>query len=435
MERMSMKKITILLSIALVVSCGKDLGGRIDQRPDVPVPGPITVKEVRPTAGGAVIKVNIPDDEYLKGVVAVYERNGAEVNAKISRYVDSLTIEGFNDTKERSIKLYAFNVNEERSKETEVKVTPLAPAIQTTEFTVMESFGGVKVHIANNKSKSDLAICILKDDDLSDKGKAAKDMKWVEVTTLFTASEDIYLSRRGLEPKEAIFGVYLRDHWGNMSDTTVSVLTPVEEVKLDSKKFKRANIADDNCFSLSESSYPTSALWDGSGLSQIPHFFVSTVEGPSPTWLTIDLGVTARLSRVTTLPRIGYVIFGGGGVRDYEFWGSMNPTGETVEPTPDNPYGFDDSWFCLGKFIQAKPSGYLANGLPGDITSEDGQVYNAGNDFEFDPVQYPRCNDEVRYLRVVFANTFTTFEYGHNTSNRQVQTGEVTPFGQVIQSN
>ncbi len=99
MERMSMKKIAILLSIALIVSCGKDLGGRIDQRPDVPVPGPITVKEVRPTAGGAVIKVNIPDDEYLKGVVAVYERNGAEVNAKISRYVDSLTIEGFNDTK------------------------------------------------------------------------------------------------------------------------------------------------------------------------------------------------------------------------------------------------------------------------------------------------------------------------------------------------
>jgi hypothetical protein len=47
-------------------------------------------------------------------------------------------------------------------------------------------------------------------------------------------------------------------------------------------------------------------------------------------------------------------------------------------------------------------------------------------------VQFPRCNEEVRYLRVIFVHTFTTFEYGHNTSNRQVQTGEVTPFGQPI---
>ena len=66
------------------------------------------------------------------------------------------------------------------------------------------------------------------------------------------------------------------------------------------------------------------------------------------------------------------------------------------------------------------------------FTPEDGQVFNAGNDFELDPVQFPRCNEEVRYLRVIFVHTFTTFEYGHNTSNRQVQTGEVTPFGQPI---
>lgn len=429
-----MKRVFIILcSLTALLSCSKGLGGRVDQYANVGVPDPITVKSVRSTPGGAIIKVDIPDDDRLKGVVAIYERNGEEVNYKISRYVDSLRIEGFNDTKARTVQLYSFNVNEERSKAVEVSVTPLAPAIQTTGFSLQESFGGVKVHITNNTSHSDLAICILKDDDLSDKGKALKDMKWEEVTTLFTSSEDIFLSRRGLEPKEAIFGIYLRDHWGNMSDTTMAVLTPIEEIKLDSKKFKRANITDDNCYSLSETNYPTSALWDGSGLSQIPHFFVSTVEGPSPTWLTIDLGVKARLSRVTTLPRIGYIIYGGGAVRDYEFWGSMAPTGETVTPTPENPYGFDDTWFCLGKFIQAKPSGYLSNGLPGDITSEDSQVYNAGNDFEFDPVQYPRCNDEVRYLRVVFANTFTTFEYGHNTSNRQVQTGEVTPFGQVIE--
>ncbi len=437
---MKISRIIVLLALFLAASCATDLGGRIDQYANVPVPSPVTVTGVRPISGGAVIKVSIPDDPHLKGVVAVYERAGVEVNTKISRYVDSLFVEGYADTQEHTVNIYSFNVNEERSAAVPVKFTPLPPAIMTVKASIAESFGGVKVHIENNTSRSDLAICILKDDDLSDYGKKLSDMKWTEVTTLFTASEDIFLSRRGLEPKEAIFGLYLRDHWGNISDTLTSILTPIVESKLDTVKvngklhyvFKNANLGDDNCKSTNPGYYPVEALWDGSGLSSIPHFFVSEESGPSPTWLTIDLGNKARLSRITTLPRIGYVIYGGGAVRDYEFWGSLAPTGEAVPPTSDNPFGFDDSWFCLGKFTQAKPSGYLSNGLPGEITPEDSQVYNDGNDFELDPVQFPRCNDEVRYLRVVFFNTFSTFEYGHYTKNRQVQTGEVTPFGQPI---
>lgn len=437
---MKIFRITVPLALFLAASCATDLGGRIDQYANVPIPSPVTVTDVRPISGGAVIKVSIPDDPYLKGVVAVYERAGVEVNTKISRYVDSLFVEGYADTQEHTVNVYSFNVNEELSEAVPVRFTPLPPAIMTVKASIAESFGGVKVHVENNTSRSDLAICILKDDDLSDYGKKLSDMKWTEVTTLFTASEDIFLSRRGLEPKEAIFGLYLRDHWGNVSDTLTSILTPIVESKLDTVKvngklhyvFKNANLEDDNCHSANTGYYPIEALWDGSGLSSIPHFFVSEEDGPSPTWLTIDLGNKARLSRITTLPRIGYVIYGGGAVRDYEFWGSMAPTGKEGTVTDENPYGFDDSWFCLGKFTQAKPSGYLSNGLPGDITPEDSQVYNAGNDFELDPVQYPRCNDEIRYLRVVFLNTFSTFEYGHFTKNRQVQTGEVTPFGQPI---
>ena len=450
---MKLKNIILWAGAAmLAVACSDELGSRVDQYANVGIPVPITVKSVRNIAGGAVIKVTIPDDPTLKGVVAEYERNGEVVNSKISRYVDSLTVEGYADTKKHTVKLYSFNVNEERSSAVDVEIQPLTPAILDVTPTLIESFGGVKVHVENNKAKADLAICILRDEDLSDLGKPLSQMKWVEVTTMFTASEDIYLSRRGIEPKKAIFGVYIRDHWGNISDTTVAVLSPMVEYKLDTVKvngslyykFSDAHIADDICISQNASLYPVSALWDGSGLSQTPHFFVSQeVDGFSPTWLTIDLGHKARLSRITTLPRIGYVIYGGGAVRDYEFWGSpgelqpdgsyIKPTGKKVTPTEDNPNGFDtDVWFCLGKFTQAKPSGYLSNGLPGTITAEDIQAYNAGNDFELDRVQYPHCNDPIRYFRIVFANTFTTFEYGHATTNRSVQTGEVTPFGEPI---
>ena len=450
---MKLKNIILWAGAAmLAVACSDELGSRVDQYANVGIPVPITVKSVRNIAGGAVIKVTIPDDPTLKGVVAEYERNGEVVNTKISRYVDSLTVEGYADTKKHTVKLYSFNVNEERSSGVDVEIQPLTPAILEVNPSIIESFGGVKVHIQNNKAKADLAICILRDADLSDMGKPLSKMKWVEVTTMFTASEDIYLSRRGIEPKKAIFGMYLRDHWGNVSDTTVAVLTPIVESRLDTVKvngslyykFSDAKINDDICVTQNASYYPVQALWDGSGQSVVPHFFVSQeVDGYSPTWLTVDLGNMARLSRITTLPRIGYLEFSGGAVRDYEFWGTpgelqpdgsyAKPTGKVLPATEDNPNGFDtDVWFCLGKFTQAKPSGYLSNGLPGDITTEDRQTFNAGNDFELDPVQYPHCNDPIRYFRIVFANTFTTFEYGRSTSNRSVQTGEVTPFGQPI---
>ena len=440
---MNMKKISIiLLCLSVLASCSGRLGDRIDQFADVPVPGPVSVKSIRSIAGGAVIKVTIPDDENLKGIVAEYERNGQTVNSKISRYVDSLTVEGFADTNPHEVRLYSFNVNEERSEGVSVTVNPLTPAIQLVHPTLIESFGGVKVRVEGNESRSDLAICILRDPDPSHLGKSLSEMRLTEVTTLFTSSNNINLSRRGIEPVEALFGVYVRDHWGNMSDTTFCVLTPLVEVKLDTVlTFRNANIADDNCPSANNSNYPIESLWDGSGLSQIPHFFASSEGNPSPCWLTIDLGLgqrTASISRVTTLPRIDYVIYGGGAVRDYEFWGSLGhlnedgtyskPTGQIVSA---NEHGFDDTWFCLGKFTQFKPSGYLDDGLPGTVTAEDIQTYNAGNDFELNPEEYPHCNDPLRYFRVVFANTFTTYEFGHNTSNRQVQTGEVTPFGRI----
>ena len=211
----------------MLFSCSSEMGGRIDQKANVPAPSPVTIKSVRSISGGAVIKVVIPDDPYLKGVVAIYERNGVEVKSKISRYVDSLFVEGLPNTSEHVVKLYSFNVNEVLSEPVETTIVPLAPAISTVKPTIYDSFGGVKIDIQGNESKSDLAVCILKDNDLSDLGKPLKDMKWVEVTTLFTSSNDVRLTRRGLEPKEAIFGVYIRDHWGNTSDTTVRVLTPL----------------------------------------------------------------------------------------------------------------------------------------------------------------------------------------------------------------
>lgn len=423
----NMHKILILATMLVLCSCtvGNEFG-RIDQLDgSLTAPDPVEVVRVKSTNGGAVIWVKIPDDKRIKGVIARYERRGEIVNAKVSRYVDSLAIEGYADTEPHRVEVSAFNINEDRSAPVEVDITPLASAIRLVKPTLSKTFGGVKVRIEGNTPRADMAVCILRDADLSDKDKPVGQMKWVEVSTLFTASDNIFLTRRGIEPVEALFGVYLRDRWGNISDTTWTVLTPEVEVQIPKDRFKDGNPGDDNCFS-TNSDYPLQGLWDGSGRSDKSHFFACD-ECPIPAWLTIDMGRTVRLSRIATLPRIAYLIWSNAHPRDFEFWGSMQPTGKQ---DATNEHGFDDSWFCLGKFIQYKPSGYTKDGLPGTITQEDNDAFNAGNDFELDPDKYPHAYDELRYLRIVFANTFSTFEL-HSTTGA-IQFGEVTPWGQVV---
>ena len=396
----------------------------------VPVPAALTVTSVTSTPGGAVIKVAYPDDENIRGAIATYTRNGVEVNAKVSRYVDSLIVEGFPDTDAHEVKLCTFNVNETLSEPKTVQINPLTPAIQTVKPTITETFGGVKILIEGNEAKADLAVCLLRDEDLSDASKPISQMKWVEVTTLFTGSNNIKLTRRNLDPVEALYAVYVRDHWGNISDTTMTTVTPIEENKLDHTNFKDAALPDDNCFTANASYYPVKALWDDSGVSSTGHFFASDY-APRPCWLTIDLAQKAQLSRIHTLPRIDYTIWANAHPRDFEFWGWTLEEAPTGAITPSNVHGFQDGWVLLGTFTQYKPSGYEADGSVGTYTSEDREYFNSGNDFELDTEYWPHANDPVTYLRVVFVDNFST--YNTEATSMAVQIGEITPYGKVVE--
>lgn len=429
-----MKKIILLLGTVLVIaacSSNQNEFGRIDQfDSNLPAPQPVSeIVKVKPISGGSIIWVKIPDDQNIKGVVATYERNGKTIDTKISRYVDSLEIVGYADTKTHKVKICTFNADEVRSTSIDVDINPTAPAIETVTPVILSAAGGVKIKIAGNYDKENLAVCLLRDADLTDVDKPVNQIKWVEVTTLFTESNNITLTRRGIEANEAIFGVYIRDRWGNMSDTLKTVLTPGVEIKIPKTDFKYADPGDDNCFSMSEenSTYPVVGLWDDSGYSGTYHF-LAIGKCPIPCWLTIDLGLTAQLSRIATLPRIGYNIWKDAHPRDFEFWGSMKPTGKSG----NNEHGFDDSWFCLGKFTQYKPSGYNADGTVGTITTEDVTYFNNGNDFELNSDKYPHAFDQLRYLRIVFLNTFTTFELTNATEASGIQFGEITPYGEVV---
>ncbi len=422
--------ITTILSVVLIASCenGNEFG-RFDQLDDsVPKPQAVEVTSVRATSGGAVIKVKIPDDSNIKGVVATYVRNGETVNAKISRYVDSLSVEGYADTEAHEVEVCSFNINEVKSDPVVVTFNPNTPTIQTAKAEVTGSAGGVRIYITGNPEKADLAVCLLRDEDVSHFDLPVSDIQWTEVTTLFTASDSVNLTRRGLDPVEAIYGVYIRDHWGNISDTVKTLQTPTPEIQIPKSKFTYSDPGDDNIFEMESerSYYPLSSLWDDSATTNTYEFF-AVDNAPIPAWFTIDLGQVVSLSRITTLPRIDYTIWANAHPRDFEFWGSMSPSGKTGS----GEHGFDDSWFCIGKFTQYKPSGYEEDGTVGEYTQEDREYFNSGNDFEIDSSDYPHAFDNLRYLRVVIANTFSTFEL--KTTTGGIQLGEITPWGQVIE--
>lgn len=426
----------ILSGILAICSCNSGYDEFVRMIPtdgSVPSPKPLVSVSLRRTiAGGAVFEFVYPDDNNVRGTIATYVRNGETITTKVSRYVDSLLIQGFADTEEHDVEFCTFNVNEVKSASEHMSFTPDPASVNLVSCNVTATYGGVKIFLEGNTSKSDLAVVLLRDEDLSDASLPIEQRKWVEVTTLFTASDKVYLTRRNLEPVEALFAVYVRDHWGNTSKMMGFQATPIPEYKLDNKNFADASLPDDNCKAAS-SNYPVKALWDGSGQSKSPYIFACD-EAPRPCWLTIRLGQTAHLSRIHTLPRIDYNIWRDAHPRDFEFWGWVkeeNPTGEKISKTDDNPYGFEEGWVHLGTFTQYKPSGYEEDGSVGTITVEDREYFNAGNDFDLDVAKWPHANDAVRYLRVVFVDNFMTYNSGLKTM--AVQIGEITPYGLPVE--
>lgn len=385
------------------------------------------------TPGGAVIKVKIPDDPNLKGVCATYERNGETVEARISRYLDTLVVEGLADEEEHEVKVRSFNSDNVMSEAQTLKFVPQPAPVHTVDFTVDRTFGGITITLVNNKSLAQLAVVVQADTAYIDQELTYEERQWKDVTTLFTSADSIALKRRGMSAIPTVFAIHLRDDWGNVSATKLVTITPLDEVQLTQSKFKYYNPGDDN-FEIDPNGGPITALWDGSGssVSSKPYKFFAAKDNPLPQWITIDLGQEAILSRIKVLPRQSYMIYQVGHVREYEFWGSYEDpkNGTPDDGTDSSRHGFNSSWFCLGKFEQPKPSGYLPDGSVGVITSEDVEYANYNTEFEMDPTSgYPDAWNKLRYLRVVVVSTFNTYE--NKLDHGAFFIGDIMPYGQV----
>jgi hypothetical protein len=416
-----MKKIIFMITVLIYITSGCKEEGRLDHIDDsTPAPAQVTVEGVPVSIpGGAVIKYKVPNDKNLLGVKVVYTRNGEVCESKASKYTDTLVVEGFGTVEQQEAQLYSVGINGKLSEPVPVSVRPLVPPIQTVRFDMEESFGGVVVSLRENHSRADLAIVLMADtlEEITGRGRL-----WRDIQTFHTQSIEMKFSRRNLNPRPANFAAYIRDRWGNISDTIYRQLTPIEEVKLPKTEFRNAALPTD-FFSPAENNnaYRMENLWLG-GESTGGAIFATQFSGPMPQWFTIDLGHKMSISRFQKWGRsLNNELYSGSAPRVFQLWGSDNPNLDG---------SWDASWHLLGEFEQFKPSGYGEGREVGPITDEDRDYWSNRTEFELTPTeQAPDPYMTVTHLRFKTLSTYTT--YGTDAVSGQVIICELAFWGQL----
>lgn len=363
----------------LLMSC-KDYGINESLNVSTEPPGPVHNVSVDPLPGGAKITYSLPDDQDLLYVKAEYTlTTGTEREVKASYYNNSLLIEGYADTLEHEIKLYAVNRGELASEPVNVTIKPK----RSTIWDVFESlkttaaFGGIHIE-ADNPERTDVAILVMEQDEFGD---------WdIHPNSIYTSTNEIAHTVRGLDTLKYNFALTVRDRWLNHTDTMYTEVTPLYEMPLSKSRYNAYSLPGD---APRHNSTPMSGLWDGEIFHWPSIYMTQAAHTPSePHTFTFDIGQMAKLSRIVIWDYPEYVGSGGydrayyylGCPRHFEIWGSNDP--------PED--GSWDNWHKLGEYEAVKPSG-----LPyGQQNDEDYTTANAGVSWDFD-INAPR----VRYLR------------------------------------
>lgn len=374
---MKIKYLLFSFSFCMILffSC-KDETVKLEPMDSVP-PGPVSNVVWKSIPGGAVFRYTLPDDEDLLYVKAVFYRNDLRCESSATIYSDSLKIEGLGSTESREVKLIAVDRSNNESEAVIQTITPGVPDIFHIgeSLQVKADFGGVHA-FWKNANKQDISVVLLIKD---------QNEEYVPLETYYSSVVDgdgLYI---GMDTIAVDCAVFAQDRWGNKSETKFYPgLNPLYETLFNRHLFHALHLPNDG------PDYPggwrLEGIFDGvkgndSGYSSLGG------SGKWPQWVTIDMGVLAKISRFRLFQRMGNYSFSEGNLRFFEIYGS---------PTLDLS-GSWDSWHLLMKCESIKPSG-----LPiGQNTEEDIARARDGEDF-----YNSADNPAVRYVRIKVLRTW-----------------------------
>lgn len=403
---MKNKIIQLIIFLIPIVwfSCKEE--GRVDFIDDsVPAPGQVTNVIIHNKPGGAVLRYTLPIDKNLLYVRAEYEIQPGVVRETKSSYVkDSLVLDGFGVPDTYNVKLYSVGKNEKASKPLIIQINPKTAPVQLATKKFRDTFGGVSIDFENPEEAS-LAIVLMA--DTANLGYMS------ELITYYTSMPKgtfTYRGVDGLEPVEHEFAMYIRDRWGNLSDTVISKVTPWFEEFIPKSTWSEYTLPGDMPTVL-PGQYQVKTIWDGNSSGTGFH---GNETWPLPSHITWNLGRKVKLSRLKLWPRNhADDRWKRGQPKVFEIWGSNAP----------NPNGdLDATWIPLGKFECVKPSGSGSQ-----ITSEDIAFAQAGIEFDFGISDFsPNPFTEVQYIRFRTISTFALASFS------TVSIAEISFWGELI---
>lgn len=381
------------------------------------VPKTVTVTGVTNNYGQSIVYYTLPDDNNLQYVKARYSpRPGETVEVNASFLTDSLILTGFKEAGDYKVELYSVSYGNTESDPVVVNVCPDTPPYQLAieRLDVKEAFGGLKI-TTENPTAANLVITV---------SKLNEDGGWDDLTTQYTALEDIKFSVRGQEAVPSTYKVNVKDRWGSATESSEIVITPILEIMCDKAKVGTGLILTGDTQGYHSSCHGVPGAFDGQWQpygtwnQDGANCYHSAPNTPMPQHFTFDMGMTYIFSRFLFYPRH---VFYNGQPKFFEIWGAteLNPDEDVELVDPEG--NVDPYWTLIGTFESVRPSGLTESAAVTACTNEERECLWNGIEFEFDDDVPP-----VRYVRFRTLQTWGGVTY--------VEVNELTFFGTVVDS-
>ena len=366
MKIINFVKIITAIIVMIAVSCvaPEEWGDHYENI----VPDPVSNVKVENVNGGAIISYTLPAHKDMLGAKVAYSLTpgGEQMERWTSVEKDTIVLEGYGDTNERTVTVYAVHKSGNVSTGVTATIKPLTPPVEIIRESLeaFPAFGGVKVSW-NNLLRKDMGIALYVEDPITH--------EMMLFDKYFSNSIDGQTIFRTLEPEEQKIRIEMFDRWQNYASALETTLTPLEEVELvpidergnaiwslfddgrvipgdntspwrytyrcdNHNNLEYANTIErtfDKCFVFDHFKTP----WWHCGVTLTQEMFIPGA-GPSvppyPTYVTMDLGRKAVYSRMKYVDYNTSAPFAGNFPVEISVWGCNDP--KTIEEVED-PHG------------------------------------------------------------------------------------------------